>query len=78
LTLRELLLMAEGRQQERWQHTASLLALIANCHRDPKRRRPYTPEDFLPKTRERTQPLPDLSLLKAVFVDRTTPKGTPT
>src|SRR3546814_9526962 len=44
-----------GRQQERWQHTASLLALIANCHRDPKRWRPYTPDDFLPKPRERSQ-----------------------
>lgn len=69
--------MAEGRQQERWQHTAALLSLIANCHRDPKRRRPYTPDDFLPKPRERSHPLTDLSLLKAVFVDRPSPKGTP-
>ncbi len=62
--------MAEGRQQERWQHTAALLALIANCHRDPKRRRPYTPDDFIPKPRDRQSGVADLTLLKAVFVDR--------
>ncbi len=65
--------MAEARQQEQWQHSAALLALIANCHRDPKRRRPYTPDDFLPKARDRQSAVADLSLLKAVFVDR---KGT--
>jgi hypothetical protein len=28
-----------------WSQTASLMAIIANCHRDPKRRA-YRPEDF--------------------------------
>jgi hypothetical protein len=70
--------MAEARSQQQWSHTAALLALTANCHRDAKRHRPYTPEDFLPPRplRERTQPAPitDLSILKAVFVDRQRPE----
>lgn len=46
--------MAEARAQERWAHTASLMALVANCNRDPKkRRRPYTPDDFNPLARSR-------------------------
>ena len=67
--------MAEARQREAWQRTAAVLALLANCHRDPKRRRPYTPDDFLPKARERAESLGDLSILKAVFVDRHHQKG---
>lgn len=41
--------MAEARQRERWDHTASLMALIASCHRDSKKRRsPYKPQEFHP------------------------------
>jgi len=41
--------MAETKARERWAHTSSLMALIANCNRDPKRRRrPWTPADFNP------------------------------
>ncbi|MBA2481227.1 MAG: hypothetical protein H0V44_11240 [Planctomycetes bacterium] len=66
--------MAEGRIGERWNHTAALLALIANCHRDP-RRRAFTPADFHPRTLA-PEPLPmtDLSILKTVFVDRKLPE----
>jgi hypothetical protein len=71
--------MAEARSRQQWTHTAALLALIANCHRDAKRHRPYTPDDFLPRcsTRERTSapPITDLSILKAVFVDRPRPES---
>ena len=39
------------------QRMAQLLALIANVNRDPaRRRRPYTPEDFLPQRGPRTEP----------------------
>ena len=64
--------MAEARSQERWNHTAALLALIANCHRDPRRRKAYEPADFLPGRAGRDDVLPatDLSVLKSVFVDR--------
>jgi hypothetical protein len=63
--------MAEARSQERWNHTAALLALIANCHRDPHLRKAYEPADFLPGRAGRDEVLPaDLSVLRSVFVDR--------
>lgn len=31
-----------------WQQTASLMALTANCHRDPKKSKAYKPDDFNP------------------------------
>ena len=41
--------MHEARRRNEWAHTANLMALIANCHRDPKRRaRPFDAVDFLP------------------------------
>lgn len=36
------------RVKSAWQRTSSLMALLANCHRDPKKRKPYTPADFDP------------------------------
>ena len=63
--------MAEGRSRERWNHTAAVLAMQANCHRDPKkRRRPFTPGDFLPREERPKEKTKDLSILKTVFVDR--------
>lgn len=48
------MLMAEGRQKHDWGQTASVLALIANCHRDPKKRpRPFAPDEFMPRSRPR-------------------------
>ena len=41
--------MHHGRRRESWSHTANVMALVANCHRDPKRmRRPFDTIDFLP------------------------------
>ncbi len=41
--------MYRGCIVEKWNHTSVLLALQANCHRDPKkRRRPYSARDFHP------------------------------
>jgi len=46
--------MAQARRSESWAHTARVMALIAEIHRDKnKRRHPYTPADFDP-----TQPKP--------------------
>ncbi|MCP4248088.1 MAG: hypothetical protein GY778_13660 [bacterium] len=39
--------MTEGRAEEAWGRLASLLALTANCHRDPKRS-PFKVRDFNP------------------------------
>ena len=66
--------MAEARHRRAWDHTSAVLALLANCHRDPKKTRPFKPADFHPSTARRVNraPLPkaDITLLKAVFVDR--------
>lgn len=48
-TLRQLLLMSRAKAREAWSHTAAVMALIANCNRDPKKRRqPWSPDDFHP------------------------------
>lgn len=47
LTLRQLDLMARGRKRHDWHRTLEVLALLANCHRDPKAvRTPYTAAAF--------------------------------
>ena len=40
--------MAEAKQKAEWAQVSSLMALIANCHRDPKRSRAFRPMDFNP------------------------------
>ncbi|MEP0846069.1 MAG: hypothetical protein HRF50_04510 [Phycisphaerae bacterium] len=41
--------MARERQRAEWSRTASLLALLASVHRDPKkRRRPYSAAEWNP------------------------------
>lgn len=74
LTLRELVWMAEARQSDLWNHTAALLALLANAHRDPKKTRPLKPVDFHPHRKPTPNPpappKADISVLKTVFVDR--------
>ncbi|MEW4530204.1 hypothetical protein [Maioricimonas sp. JC845] len=64
--------MAHLRQRSAWNHTAALLALIANAHRDPKKTRPFRPTDFhpLPEPRQRPRTIVPLTVLKDVFVDR--------
>lgn len=73
LTLRELVWMSEARRREAWSHTASLLALTANVHRNPQKRpRPFSPAEFHPLL------VPDrravlktgIDILKRVFVER--------
>ena len=48
LTLRQLLWMAEGAQRERWARASAAMSVLANCHRDPKKGKAYTPADFDP------------------------------
>lgn len=65
--------MAEGRIRESWNHTAALLALLANVHRDPRKGRALGPADFHPmrKTPARKPAVlkGSVELLKTVFVD---------
>ena len=69
--------MAQARQEDNWNHTAALMALLANVNRDPKRGRAFKPADFhtvLPAQRGRVgPPAPlkgDIGMLKTVFVDQ--------
>jgi len=58
MTLRELAWMADGKRKHDWSQAAMVAAVIANCHRDPKRqRRPYHPDDFNPMTPRRPKPM---------------------
>ena len=48
-------------EQERrdWGRTASLMALLANCNRDSKRKpSPYKPDDFMPDFDGKRKPQP--------------------
>ncbi len=63
--------MVDGQEREAWNHTAELLAMLYNAHRDPKART-MQPAEFHPSGRK---PKPvaktkDLSILKQVFVER--------
>jgi hypothetical protein len=54
MTLRRLTSMYRGKDKQQWWHTASLMALFANCHRDPKKRaQPFSAAEFHPYERRR-------------------------
>jgi len=67
--------MADARQHDLWNYAASIMALLANLNRDPKKGRALKPKDFHPlasATSDKRDASPikaDLNILKAVFVD---------
>ena len=78
LTLRELVWMAEARLQAEWAQTSSVMALIANANRDPKKHGPFKPGDFDPTQKAKHEPVvekADIGVLKQVFIDRNDPQG---
>ncbi len=62
--------MGEAKSQQAWAHTSSVLALLANLHRDSKKTRAYKPADFNPHIRKTPVPIQKvgISLLKQVFI----------
>ena len=64
--------MAEGRGRAEWSRMSSLMALVANVNRDPKKHRAFRPRDFNPYERRRTEGIPltaaNMHLLKNAFV----------
>jgi hypothetical protein len=62
--------MGEARSQQAWAHTSSVLALLANLHRDPKKSRAYKPGDFNPHVRRKPVTIQKvgISVLKQVFI----------
>ena len=65
--------MAEAKAASEWAHTSALLALLANVHRDPKKTKAFTPNDFNPLASRQRPGVPEkevgLKILKTVFVD---------
>jgi len=69
--------MAEARSRDAWRHTAALMALTANANRDPRRQRPFKPDDFNPHEQKPKTVLhgKGLRILKDVFVRPEPAKG---
>lgn len=63
--------MAEGRSRDRWNHTAAILALTANCHRGKKTAKVFKPDEFHPHLQKKTAPAlkVPVSILKQIFVN---------
>ena len=65
--------MAEGRSKDNWQHTSSILALMANVNRDPKKTKLFKPSDFNPTLNQSSRPdvivvnKENVSLLRNLF-----------
>jgi hypothetical protein len=66
--------MGESRSQQAWAHTSSVLALLANIHRDSKKTRAYKPADFNPHIRKSSVTIQKvgISVLKQVFISNQT------
>jgi len=70
--------MAEARASSAWDHTSVVLAMLANCHRDPKKHRAFGAEQFHPYRRKSRAAAgvaitrKNIGLLKKAFVDRRT------
>jgi len=65
--------MAEARRRDQWSHTATLLAMTANVHRNPKKRaRPFSPVEFHPLlgAPPRAVMKTGIETLRRVFVER--------
>lgn len=60
--------MAWGRSNEQWNHTSSLMALIATIHSDPEKGPPPAPANYHPYLPDPKVELPkaDAGLLKSL------------
>ncbi|MEQ9616666.1 MAG: hypothetical protein RLN60_01385 [Phycisphaerales bacterium] len=59
--------MAEARQRSEWARTSTLMALIANANRDPKKTRAFKPSDFDPFAGRQSDTTNDMTALRALF-----------
>lgn len=62
-TMKELVIMADAKRKEDWEHTSALMALIANIN-SAKGSKQYKPSDFNPYHKEEDVILNDLNVLK--------------
>ncbi len=65
--------MLDGRQRHDWSIAATVMSVLANIHRDPKRSRQMKPSDFDPFAKQSRPVKVDVSVLKDVFIDRRVP-----
>ncbi|MFB3894591.1 MAG: hypothetical protein ACE15C_21525 [Phycisphaerae bacterium] len=69
--------MAEARARDNWAHTSTVLALLANVNRDPKKGRPFKPADFDPYAardgRDEVIEVTDMAILKDAFLKERNP-----
>ena len=64
--------MVDACRRDEWQHTSAVLAMLANAHRNPKKKpQPFTPAEFNPLVNERKKPKAKTGVrtLKTIFVD---------
>jgi len=62
--------MSWGKANERWNHTASLMAMLAAVHSDPDSNRPPAAADYHPYMDPPPIPEAPPGLLKSLFPDR--------
>ena len=60
--------MADARGRAEWARFSSLMALLANCHRDPKRSRAFRPHDFDPLAQAKAATPADMQEMKEMFL----------
>ena len=64
--------MAEARGRAAWEQTSSILALVANVNRDPKKSRAFKPQDFSPyrAVKPPQAKTSDLTMLRELFAGK--------
>lgn len=55
--------------------TSAVMALLANCHRDPEKSREFTPQYFDPFAKPAKPIKADIGVLKDVFIDNKPPRA---
>ena len=60
--------MADSSSREAWAHTSTVLAMLANVNRDPKKTGPFKPSDFDPHTARKRPSKASIDILEKVFV----------
>jgi hypothetical protein len=60
--------LAEARIDYDWNHTAAILALVANCNRAPHTP-PFYPRQFHPVHAQQKSKQTSVAILKDVFID---------
>lgn len=67
--------MAYGKSNDHWNHTASLMAILAAIHSDPNKAKMPSPADFHPFMEPPELPQATPELLRSLFPGRKPPEG---